>query len=219
MSAADGRVARLGITEQVVDVLREDILAGILPPGSSLREAALTERLGVSRSSVREAIRALVAEGLVRSVLHRGAVVAEPSADDLRDVFTARAAVEDAVAAALARRAPEAGALAAARAALEDLEAAVAANDLAASAEADQSFHRALVEAAGVPRLAAFYRQLQGELRLLQHLADREAPEPDKVGAHAALLCAVVERDGDTFARAAAEHRARAETSLLRHVP
>ena len=219
MSAGDGRVSRLGITEQVADVLRADILAGVLPPGSSLREAALTDRLGVSRSSVREAIRALVAEGLVVHVLHRGAVVAEPSADDLRDVFAARAAVEDAVAATRERRAPDPHAVHDAATALAVLEESLAAGDGATAAEADQAFHRALVEAAASPRLAAFYRQLQGELRLLQHLADRETPEPDKVGAHAALLAAVRRRDGRAFAAAATEHRDRAEASLLRYVP
>ena len=87
------------------------------------------------------------------------------------------------------------------------MEHAVARGDGPAVATADAAFHRAFVALAGSPRLAAFHRTLQGELRLLLAVAERQVPEPDKVAGHGQILALV--RRGDA---------ARLDTTLRAHV-
>ena len=74
--------------------LADDIVRGALPPGAALDETTLARRFDVSRTPVREAIRLLVASGLVEVRAHRAAVVARPSADQLAGMFEVMAELE-----------------------------------------------------------------------------------------------------------------------------
>jgi len=74
--------------------LADDIVNGVLEPGAVLDEMDLARRFGVSRTPVREAIRALTASGLVESRAHRGAIVAHPTPQRLVDMFETMAELE-----------------------------------------------------------------------------------------------------------------------------
>jgi DNA-binding GntR family transcriptional regulator len=76
------------------DALRNEILSGRLLPGNWLREQDLVERLGISRTPIREAVRQLGTEGLVEIVPYRGARIFVPDIEDVRDEYTLRAALE-----------------------------------------------------------------------------------------------------------------------------
>lgn len=78
----------------IVERLREDILAGRLPPGWRLVEWELTSRFAVSRGPVREALRRLAAEGLIEHLPHRGAWVRRLSAREIRELFQIRVEME-----------------------------------------------------------------------------------------------------------------------------
>ncbi len=80
--------------ERALEALRELILSGQLAPGSRLGEVELAERLGVSRTPVREALTRLAAEGLVEIVANRGARVATWTVAELEGVFDLRASLE-----------------------------------------------------------------------------------------------------------------------------
>jgi DNA-binding transcriptional MocR family regulator len=77
--------------ERAYEAIRGGIFSGDHPAGSRLREEELAERIGVSRTPVREALRRLDAEGLVEFMPNRGAHVASWSEDDLREIFGLRA--------------------------------------------------------------------------------------------------------------------------------
>ena len=79
------------LSAAIVDQLRQSILDGTYPAGSQLRQDALGEAYGVSRIPVREALFQLEAEGLVRIVPQKGAIVSELSLDEINDVFDLRA--------------------------------------------------------------------------------------------------------------------------------
>ena len=87
--------AYLPLRDLVFITLREAILQGKLEPGESLMEIALANQLGVSRTPIREAIRKLEIEGLVINAPRRGAVVAEITLKDLRDVLEVRRNLEN----------------------------------------------------------------------------------------------------------------------------
>ena len=80
--------------EELHRQLADEIVRGVLPPGSPLDETDVAQRFGVSRTPVREAIRQLAASGLVETRAHRGAVVALPSPERLVDMFRAMAELE-----------------------------------------------------------------------------------------------------------------------------
>jgi DNA-binding GntR family transcriptional regulator len=86
--------------------LADEIVRGVLPPGFALDETDIARRFSVSRTPVREALRQLVASGLVESRAHRGAVVAQPSFGRLTEMFEAMAELEALCAGLAAERMP-----------------------------------------------------------------------------------------------------------------
>jgi DNA-binding GntR family transcriptional regulator len=90
--------------DDIAVLIEEAIVSGELEPGSVLRQEQLSERFGVSRTPVREALRRLAALGLVSFVPNRGVRVRTLSHDELREAFLVRAALESLVTAEAARR-------------------------------------------------------------------------------------------------------------------
>jgi DNA-binding GntR family transcriptional regulator len=99
---------KVTLAEELRLQLADDIVRGTLPPGSALDESEIARRFGVSRTPVREALRQLVASGLVESRAHRGAVVARPSLERLTGMFEAMAELEALCAGLAAERMPPA---------------------------------------------------------------------------------------------------------------
>ena len=85
----------LPLRDVVFNTLRQAILRGELKPGERLMEIQLANKLGVSRTPIREAIRKLELEGLVLMIPRRGAEVAEITERNLRDVLEVREALEE----------------------------------------------------------------------------------------------------------------------------
>lgn len=87
-------IERESMTNRVVIELRRQIVTGLLPGGTSLRQDWLATRLGVSRIPIREAMRQLEAEGLVVSETHKGTTVASLSREELGELFEIRLQLE-----------------------------------------------------------------------------------------------------------------------------
>jgi len=201
--------------DRVVDELRRALFDGELDPGTPLREVALAESLGVARSTVREALAMLVAEGLADRVPNKGTAVHELSPEEIRDVCRARAVLETAG----LRRWAEASdpARDAVRAALSEFER--LAGTSATSQEltaAHLQIHQALAALTESPRLIAMSETLYAEIRLALARLDRARRNAgEQAHAHAALLALL--EDG-RLAEAEAEladHLAGAERSMV----
>jgi len=150
--------------ERVAASLRDEILSGALPPGTSLREAALAAELAVSRNTLREALRLLGVAGLVEQQLYKGAVVATMSEARIRDIYLVRRtlelrAVEESGAATVAS-------LDAVEAAVRVTEAAVAAEDWRGVGTYSLRFHGVLVATLGSPMLDTFFHGVTAQQRL-----------------------------------------------------
>jgi DNA-binding GntR family transcriptional regulator len=87
-------IPRQSLTSAVADRLRDKILRGVFGEGDQLRQHAIAAEFGVSRIPVREAFRQLEAEGLIKIIDHRGAVVVTLSPDEIEELFDIRAALE-----------------------------------------------------------------------------------------------------------------------------
>ncbi|MGW5151833.1 GntR family transcriptional regulator [Rhodococcus koreensis] len=164
---------RTSTAQQVADGLTEAIMRGELTPGSPIKESGLATSLGISRNTVREAVRILEMSGLVRYTMHHGFAVVDPSQDDLLELYRARLALE--ISAVRIPRTPDE--LAPVRSALEALMKAYKTKDPAEIAARDLDFHAAIVGMLNSKRINAFYGQLAKELRyflMVLSLEERE---------------------------------------------
>ncbi len=164
--------------QRVQDEIRRDIIFGSLQPGTRVTEAVLAAKYGVSRIPVREALRALEAEGFVESKPYAGSTVSEIPVDDADDLFSVREALEAATARRAARRAAaqfSAGEPSAewwkARRLLADLlddgDQAVAAGNLQLLPELNIRFHLGIADLSGSASLTALLRQISGKIEWL----------------------------------------------------
>ncbi|WP_106583788.1 GntR family transcriptional regulator [Murinocardiopsis flavida] len=164
--------------EWVADVLRGQIFEGTFEPGQRLREEKIGEILEVSRNTLREAFRLLGHERLVVHQFHRGVFVAQPSADDVADLYRVRRALELSAVRG-ASGAPRSG-IDAVAAAVTEGEQALGGEDWWGIGTANMRFHEAITALAGSRRADEIMRQLLAEMRLVFHImkAPREFHAP-----------------------------------------
>jgi DNA-binding GntR family transcriptional regulator len=151
-------------TEWIQQDITGKILAGTLAPGTALDEHALAAAYGVSRTPVREALRLLAASGLVAHRAHRGAVVTEPTADDLSDMFAVMADLES-LCAGHAARAMKPAARQALHVLHDGMATLVRDGDSAAYAAENERFHAMLYDGSGNRYLADLTLQTRQRLR------------------------------------------------------
>jgi DNA-binding GntR family transcriptional regulator len=172
------RLARLGTAERVTEILREQIAAGLFPPGTRLSEESIGEALGVSRNTLRESFRLLGHENLVAHELNRGVFVRVLTAEDVVDLYLLRQIIESSALEIAGRAGPlELGPVIAA---VEQAEAAGAEGRWDEVATLDLQFHQEIVALARSPRLDELMRRLLAELRLAFHVmhGSQEFHEP-----------------------------------------
>lgn len=153
----------LPLRDVVFNTLREAILRGDLEPGERLMEIALANRLGVSRTPIREAIRKLELEGLVVMIPRRGAQVASITKKDLQDVLEVRSSLEVlATELACERITPEQ--LDSLKSALSRFESVLGNSDVSVIARADVDFHDVIFESTNNARLVQILNNLREQM-------------------------------------------------------
>lgn len=157
-----GSAPRGEATPWAADVLRQGIVAGRLPPGTRLSEARVSEVLGISRNTLREVFAVLGNENLLHRIPNRGVSVARPGADDVREIYRVRLALETS-----ALRWTDPGPQPGLHAAVEEGRAARRQEDVGGMADANQRFHRAVVELAGSVRQNELMSRILAEMRLV----------------------------------------------------
>ena len=222
--ATDGFSMRVGrvaapLREQVLDVLRQAILDFHLKPGQRLIERELIEQTGVSRTTIREVLRQLAAEGLVTTIPQKGAVVMVPSAQEAADLYEVRATLE-----ALAGRRFVLHATKAQRKdlrrALKDIERIGSRKrdaDIKELLQAKDRFYDVLLEGAGNSAIRSILDSLRARVRVLRATS---LSQPDRSAGTLAEIRAIVDaieaRDPDAAAAACAHHVNQAARSGLR---
>lgn len=201
--------------DRVADELRRAVFDGELESGTPLREVALAHSLGVARSTVREALGALVAEGIAVREPNRGVAVAVPDVDSVRDVCRARTVLE----VAGVRRWADADDAdrQAVRDAVNAYTAAVRSGaSYAALNDTHLAIHVSLVGLAGSPRLVAMAHSLVAELKLVLAQIDRtERNAHDQADSHGALLDLLEAGRIDDAGDEIAHHLESAEREIL----
>lgn len=154
--------------DQAAERLREQIFSGTLAPGSFLDEAALCDRLEISRTPLREALKVLVAEGLLRHEPRRGCFVAEITTRDVDEIFPVIALLEGRAAYEATAHASDAD-IAALAVLHERLRDHAAAGRITEYYEANYAIHEALITLADNRWLAQVIGDLRKILRLARH--------------------------------------------------
>jgi len=191
-------------SERVADALRDDILSGRRPPGSRLVERDIAAELRVSRLPVREAIKALVADGIVVARPRSWATVREFSLQDLQDFAEVREAIETLAFALATERIDDIG-LALLGALVAQEEAAAASGDLQAARQASTGFHMTAVR---LSRNAMLIELAASLVTRLRWLFGQQDDLTGMAATHAEILEAMRERDVDAVRRLLPQHLA-----------
>lgn len=212
------RLQAVSTVERVAEELRRSLFDGELAPGTALREVALADALGVSRSTVREALAILVAEGIADRIPNKGTQVRRLDPEQVHDVCRARLVIETAG----VLRWDEADDLA-----REEVRRALAAySELRGSdcstaefTAAHLTIHRALAGLTGSARLVATVEALHSEVRVALAQVDRaRGNAAEQVHSHSHLLDLLEEGRLDEAATELAAHLAEAEDSMAEEV-
>jgi DNA-binding GntR family transcriptional regulator len=178
--------------QHIYRTIRRAILDQGLKPGAKLPEDAIGERLGASRTVVREALARLASEGLVELRHNRGAVVAYPSLEEAREVFTVRRAMERQVAAELVGRLPPAQ-VQQLRSHVEKEREASGLNAIRLAGE----FHLMLADMTGNSLLSRYVCEVASRCSLILSIYGRPHSSECAVDEHSQLISALEAGNGD----------------------
>ncbi|MCI8549745.1 MAG: GntR family transcriptional regulator [Lachnospiraceae bacterium] len=208
----------LPLRDVVFNTLRRAILRGELVPGQRLMEIQLAEKMGVSRTPVREAIRKLELEGLVVMIPRKGAEVAHISGKNLRDVLEVRRALEELAGELACERMAEE--------AFHQLEQAnhkfasvIGSDDITVIAQADETFHGLIYQATDNERLIQMVNHLREQMYRyrIEHIKDR----PQRkilVQEHQEIMRALALHDVEATRRAIRNHIDKQEKTVAKHI-
>ena len=201
-----GRVAA-PLRDQVLEIVRGAILDFRYKPGQRLIERELIEQIGVSRTTIREVLRELDAEGLVTTIPQRGAIVVVPTPEEAADLYDVRASLEALAARRFVERASQAQ--------IERLQGAVASFEAAVTAaagtlellRAKDAIYDVLLDGAGSAAIRSILGGLQARVRMLRAASLSQPGRPQRAVAEMRLLHdALCARDGDAAAAACLAH-------------
>lgn len=192
--------------------LRSMIAAGDFAPGTQLSEERLSDQLGVSRNTLREAFRLLARDRLVEHVFNRGVFVRRLSGADVADLYAARRVLEEA---AIRSSTPDSPAIAEAADAVRAARAAAAAGDWHLVGTADIRFHAALVRGVPSERIWGLMDGLLAEMRLAFLTTDDPAAfHAGFVDRNAAIVAALCAGDRDAASALLTDYLDDAEHTL-----
>lgn len=210
--------ADLPLRDVVFNTLRQAILTGELKPGERLMELHLADRLGVSRTPVREAIRRLELEGLVTMIPRRGAEVARITEKSMSDVLEVRRTL-DALCAELACDRITEEDLIRLRKACDHFEQCVGTKDSRKIAQADVALHDIIVEATGNRRLIQMVHNLSEQMYRYRFEYIKDSSQHETlVKEHRIIYESIVNKDKDTAAAAAKLHIDNQKKAIIRQI-
>ena len=199
-------LAPASMRQRATDVLRAAIISGRLVPGDRLKEAALSEQLGISRAPVREALRQLEHEGLVVSLPYRATEVLGISQEEIAEVLVPIRLTLETFAFRRALPLLSGDDLDALGALVQTMRQAGAIGDLVALAEADVRFHELVIERSGQQHCLQIWRSIQPRVRAYFR---RDAPihsRADEIADEHEELLDVLRRGDETQLLATLRH-------------
>ncbi|MBE5876784.1 MAG: GntR family transcriptional regulator [Lachnospiraceae bacterium] len=208
----------LPLRDVVFNTLRQAILTGEMKPGERLMEIHLANKLGVSRTPIREAIRKLELEGLVIMIPRRGAEVAQITWKNLKDVLEVRK-VLDVLAIELACERMTRDELAQLKAACEEFEAATVTQDATVIAKADVALHDIIVASTRNDRLIQLVNNLAEQMYRYRFEYIKDMSQHHiLVEEHNAMYQSILQKDKETAAAVVRKHVDNQEEAIIKQL-
>ena len=210
MSALDRvtSIKRPSLHEELIDRLRTMIVEGVLTAGEKVPERALCDKLGVSRTPMREALKVLAADGLLTLEPNRGARVRAITLDDLEEVFPLMGALE-ALAGELACANITDAQMTELRKTHELMLECFHASDLSGYFRHNQRIHEIIMQAAGNATLSSMVQSLAVRVRRARYLANMSSERwQQAVAEHEEIIMALDVRDGQRLGAILKRHLA-----------
>ena len=190
------RAQRASLVDQAYREIKQRILDNSYRPNLQVLEQDLALRLGMSRTPVREALIRLEKEGLVEILPRRGMRVVPIAPEDMREIYEVLTCLEARAAERLAEQRPSREDLQPLFEAVEQMERSLERGDLEAWAQADEEFHRLLLELCGNRRLAAMALTVFDQVHRARMVTLRLRPKPRQSSRdHRAVLDAILKGD------------------------
>lgn len=210
------KAPKVSFAEKAYSDLKRLILDNELPAGHQLMESELAELLQISRTPAREAMMRLEAEGLVEIRPRHGMKVKPISVSDMTEIYALLTGLESTAAWQAASNDHSTEDIKALRDSVEKMDIALKNQDLKAWAEADESFHRLLVEMSGNNRLIELVGRFMDQSHRVRMLTLRLRPIPEKSNEdHSSVVSAIEAGDAEAARRLHRIHRENAGTLLV----
>jgi DNA-binding GntR family transcriptional regulator len=188
-------ITRRSLHDEVVTRVRDLIIEGALEPGLRIHEGQLCDKLGISRTPLREALKVLASEGLVELLPNRGAIVRKPTSPEVLDTLVVIGALESLAAEYACRNASHAD-IAALRQVHQRMLAFYAARDRLEYFKLNQSIHNAIVRLSANSTLMATHDTLQARIKRVRFMGnDRDEQWQHSIAEHEEMIAALEARD------------------------
>lgn len=208
----------LPLREVVFNTLRQAIIQGEFQPGERLMEVTLANKLGVSRTPVREAIRMLELEGLVVMIPRRGAEVANITVKDLKDALEVRMAMEALSVKLACERIDEAGKEELKDACMKFKEA-INSKLVPAIVEGDEAFHNTIYKISQNPKLINIAQNLREQVyRYRVEYVKDFSYHDNLIREHDLITMAILKGDAEAAEKVMTEHIYNQEQIVIRNV-
>mgnify|MGYP000954294396 CR=1 FL=1 len=206
------------LREVIFNTLRDAIIVGELKPGERLMEVQLAEKMGVSRTPVREAIRKLELEGLVNMVPRKGAHVADLSVKDIMDVLEVRASLDGLATFLAAQRITE-DELKELKRVQEQFTNYVGKDNLQGSIKKDVEFHDIIYRSSRNEKLIQIANNLREQVQRFRviYLKDYSSTK-ELIKEHADIYEAILARDPETAQKVAQRHIKNQEETIIKSI-
>ncbi len=219
-----GKLAKVNLNDYkplrdvIFDTLRQAIIVGELKPGERLMEVQLAEKMGVSRTPVREAIRKLELEGLVEMLPRKGAHVADLSVKDIMDVLEVRATL-DGLASSLSASRINDDEIKELRHLLDQFINYVEKENLQGSIKKDVEFHDVIYRSSRNDKLIQISNNLREQIQRFRVIYIKDySSTKELIREHNVIYEAITGRDPEAAMRAAQSHIKHQEEAIIRSV-
>ena len=192
-------INKQSLEAQATDLLRRQIVRGELRAGERLLETAIAERCGLSRGTIRSALRRLIEEGLICHVPYTGYQVIDLSEHDLWELYTLRGALESLGTRLAASRIDGQG-VRQLRAAFAQLAAAAESEDHERADRLDRELHKLIMRLSGHERLLQHYVRVENQFRVYIALSNREVDAREICESHRELVESICAGDAERAA-------------------
>ena len=203
------------IREIAYEVLKHAIITGEIPAGERIVETDYADRLHISRTPLREALRKLERDGLVEYVLRRGVVVRAFTIADVEEIYTIRNALEMLTLPAIIEKATEED-IASLRAQLREMDDLIAAKDYESLSPVTRAFHRQMTNICGQNRIL---RVIEGQDEFITRFSAMAIRQEDRLleaqAEHYALVDFIEKRELDGFQALMEQHINRSKEMCL----